>query len=266
MRIGLVSASLAGQVPEEDFQRASAAGAEGLEVFYKGPYAAKELAEEGHAAQLKAWADKYRLDIPCLTLSFLSNAPSLIGEEAIVEQSRRQIRQGLEVAREVGAKVVLVPFFGKNSLQIEEEVNRAAEALSPLVEDAEAAGVVLGLESTLNVSQNQFLLGSLGNSDFVKVYYDVGNMLARKLDPPTGIRELGSDIVQVHFKDVKITPTAPPDYNVPLGGGNVDFGACCQALKAVKYDGWIILETPPGDDPVASAKANLAFLRNVMRE
>ena len=265
MRIGLVSVSLEGQVLEECFQRASAAGIEGLEVFCRGPYAAKTLAEPGHADLLKSWSRKYHVEIPSLTLSFLNTAPSLIGDDEIVEQSRSQIRQALEVAKDLGCKVILVPFFGKNSLQLEEEVNRAAEALSPLVEDAEAAGVVLGLESSLNVTQTQFLLGCLGNGDFVKCYYDVGNMLGRKFDPVMGIRQLRRDIAQVHFKDVKVSPTAAPDYHVPLGGGNVDFRACCQALKAIGYDGWIILETPPGDDPVASAKANLAFLRNVMK-
>lgn len=263
MRTGLMSSCLAGQVPEENFQRAAAAGAEGIEVTYRAPYGAKVLGEPGHADELKGWSEKYGIEIASLVMSFLSDAPTLIGEGEPLEQAQKQIAQGIEVAAAIGVKVILIPFFGRNTIQSEAELNRVVESLMPLVPPAEDAGVILALESTLNTAQNMFLVGSLG-SDFVKVYYDVGNMLGRKLDPAIGIRELRGQIAQIHFKDVKVTATAPPDYNVPLGGGNVDFRACVQALKVVGYDGWVILETPAGDDPVASAKANLAFVRNLL--
>ncbi len=83
------------------------------------------------------------------------------------------------------------------------------------------------------------------------------------MDLPTGIRNLGqSAIGGIHFKDVKMT--APPEYNVRLGEGNVDFRAVAQSLKAIGYDGWIVLETPAGDEPLSNAKADLAFARSVV--
>ena len=58
----------------------------------------------------------------------------------------------------------------------------------------------------------------------------------------------------------------PPDWDVALGQGDVDFAAVASALKAMGYDGWVILETPATDDPVAAAQANLDFARQLLAE
>ena len=43
--------------------------------------------------------------------------------------------------------------------------------------------------------------------------------------------------------------------------GPVDWAACRAAVSAIGYDGWAVLETPAGDDPIANAARNLAFTR-----
>ena len=37
--------------------------------------------------------------------------------------------------------------------------------------------------------------------------------------------------------------------------------AAAAALKAVNYDGYLVLETPSTDDPTAAAARNLKFLK-----
>jgi sugar phosphate isomerase/epimerase len=59
----------------------------------------------------------------------------------------------------------------------------------------------------------------------------------------------------VHVKD---TPGAG---QAPLGAGVVDWAACRRALLDIAYDGWYVLETPPGDDPVDAAARYLDFTR-----
>ena len=46
-----------------------------------------------------------------------------------------------------------------------------------------------------------------------------------------------------------------------LGEGDVDFPACRDAIAKIGYEGWLIFETPAGDDPIASKKKNLAFAK-----
>ena len=48
-----------------------------------------------------------------------------------------------------------------------------------------------------------------------------------------------------------------------LGDGRVDFDSVDAAIREIGYDGWIVLETPTGDDPMAANAQNLAFIRKL---
>jgi len=265
MQLGVMSTSLAVSGLEEAFRQAAEVGADGLELAYKADNDTKALHREDHADTLIELSGAHGVAIAGLALVSLCRSPSLIGAGSYVRAATRTISQALLVAAEVGAEMVLVPFFGKNTIEIEQELQRAADALLEMVEYAEAAGVVIGVESTLNFNQQQFLLNHLGNTGDVKICFDTGYALARKLDVAGGIRDLGPGaIAQVHFRDVRIAEGRPPDFDVALGEGDVDFHAVVQALRAVRYDGWVVLETPSGNDPVAAGKRNLEFARDVL--
>ena len=262
MQFGIVSTALGPVDLPEAFALAARAGAEGVEIFYYNRDAAKWLDEETHPDWLKKLQAEHSVKVPSLCLGVLGNDAPLMGDEDQRKRGIRYIRRAIDVAIEVGADVLLLPFFGKNAIELESELIKAGEELAELVEPAEQAGIVLAIESQLNVSQQRFLLDHLGRTPNVKIYVDTGNDLARKRDPATGIRDLGGgDIAQVHFKDVRMVEGQPPDFNVALGEGDVDFRAVAQALRAVGYDGWCVLEAPGGKDPLATAKQNFAFAR-----
>jgi sugar phosphate isomerase/epimerase len=226
---------------------------------------ARSLGEPSLVKKLNGLKGRHQLPIPSLAMVDLCIHPSLIGRSELAQTAIRQVRRGLETAAAIGAGVLLLPFFGKNLIETEPELNNAAEALAQLAEPAEQAGVILGVESTLNVHQQLFLLGQTGHSPNVRIYFDTGNSLARKYDVATQIRDLGlGTICQVHFKDVRIAEGAHPAHDVALGTGSVDFRAVVGALRACRYDGWIVLETPPGADPLAATRANIAFAREAL--
>ncbi len=265
MKLGITRTALGAKGLREVFQRAAEIGAEGLEVSYQTDNDARALTQANHPKQLVKLSRTCGVAVPSLALGVLCKRASLIGTDSQIAEAKKMIRQALFVAAEAGAKVVQVPFFGKNAIEVEDELSQAADALLDLVESAEEASVVIGLESTLNFDQQEFLLNHLGNTGDVKIYVDTGDALARKLDVASGIRNLGGDaIAQIHFKDVHISEGQPPDFNVALGEGSVDFQAVAQALRAIGYDGWAVVETAPGDDPLAAARANLEFARKVI--
>jgi sugar phosphate isomerase/epimerase len=266
MHLGIHSKSLSRDSIEEAFRLAAQTGAEGVEVAYSTTQEARPLRRwEEHARMVSALAQANGLSVPSLNLYCLCNAPSLIGTGEVIDSGVEFVTAAISAAGAMGAPVVILPFFGKNTIEVERELQKAGDALGRLVEPAEEAGVILGVESTLNFDQQRFLLDNLGHSDSVRICLDTGDALAHKFDAPTGIRELGGDhIVEVHLKDVRFSEGAPPDFNVALGEGNVDFRAVAQALNAVGFDGWAILETPPGLDPLAAAKANLQYAREVL--
>jgi len=265
MRLGVLNTVVGGEPREESFARAAKAGSEGVEIQYGNAKDARTLSRKKLAAEMRKLAESSGLEIPSLSLGFLCKKPSLVGTPEDVTKAQEQIATAISVAGEIGAGVVLVPFFGKNTIEVATELNRAVEALQDLSEKAEDAGVAIGVESKLHSAQRQFLLDSLAAANSVKIYYDTGNALSRKVDVPTDIRDIGRDhIAQIHFKDVRITEGSPPDFNVALGQGSVDFRAVVRALRAVGYDGWIILETNPSRDPIAETTADLEFVRNLI--
>ena len=260
MQVGIMSTTLAANGLTETFRKAAEAGAGGLELAYETANDVKALRGADHAKTVGDLAESTGLAIPSLALMSLCKTPSLIGTESEWQQARKMIGQAIEVAAQLGAQTLTIPFFGKNAIELETELTRAADALLELIDDAAKAGVVLALASTLNFDQQQFLLDHLGNTGDAKICLDTGAALARKLDVPTGIRDLGGEaIAQVHLKDVRIADGQPPDFDVALGEGDVDFRAAIQALYRVGYDGWCIIDTPPKDEPVAAAMKNLQF-------
>jgi sugar phosphate isomerase/epimerase len=121
---------------------------------------------------------------------------------------------------------------------------------------AEETGVAVAIETTFSAAQLERITSAVG-SPKVGVYQDLANAVIYKQDPAATIRALGNAIVMVHVKDTRGTD------NAPLGAGVVDWADCRAALREIGYpdDGWYVLETPPGDDPVADAATYLDFTR-----
>ena len=265
MRTGVVHPALATEKLGELFALAAEAGAEGVEIHYASPAVATALRRKDHAQHLRAAAEASGLAVTGLYLSCMCAEPALIGRPEIIANGQKLVREALTCAAESGAQAVVIPFFGKNAIELEEELDRAANALMDLVEDAEQAGVKLVVESTLPFHQQEFLLGQLGNTGDVQLSVNAAVGLSHKFDVATGIRQLGpAAIAQVRFKDARMVEGAPPDFQVPLGQGHVDFRAIAQALLAINCPGWVIVDPPAVDhdkDPAATVRKVLAFAR-----
>lgn len=162
----------------------------------------------------------------------------------------------IEVTHNLGARVMLVPFFGKASIvdvNVKEEFDRVVAVLRELAPRAEKHNVILGLENTLSAVDNRKILDAVG-SPAVKVYYDVGNSTNNGHQVLEEIRALGKEyICEFHIKDGR---------NL-LGQGKIDMPAIAQAIRDIGYDKWIVLETSSPTDLVADTKTNLAYVRQV---
>ena len=84
------------------------------------------------------------------------------------------------------------------------------------------------------------------------VYEDIANALHFGHDPVEMLKSLGRRVKMVHVKDTK---------GAMLGEGEVDIPGGREALREIGYEGWLVFETSPGDDAVASAKKNLEFAK-----
>jgi sugar phosphate isomerase/epimerase len=68
------------------------------------------------------------------------------------------------------------------------------------------------------------------------------------------MRQLGDLVGMIHAKDTD---------RKRLGEGKVDFKGVDAAIREIGYDGYIVLETPVGDDPRADNAFNLAFIKKL---
>jgi sugar phosphate isomerase/epimerase len=170
---------------------------------------------------------------------------------------QKWVADGISVTKKLGAKVMLLPFFGKGALQTVPEKQYVGDALRDLGPLAEKAGVILGLENTISAEDNVRIMDR-ARSKAVLVYYDIGNSTVNGFDVVREIEWLGSKrICQMHFKD-------NPNY---LGEGKIDLPNVVRAVSRIGFEGFANLETAsPSKSVEADMKRNLSYIRRVIAE
>ena len=168
---------------------------------------------------------------------------------------QRWTAEAIPIAKTMGVKVILLPFFGKWALLTQAEMDYTGDALKEIAPAAEKAGVILGLEDTISARDNVRIM-ERSKSPAVLTYYDVGNSTGNGFDVIEEIRWLGNKrICEVHLKD-------NPGY---LGQGKINFTAVVDALADIGFDKWAQLEcSAPSGSIEDDMKKNLGFIRDVI--
>jgi L-ribulose-5-phosphate 3-epimerase len=168
---------------------------------------------------------------------------------------QRWVADAIPVARAMGVKVILLPFFGKGALETQAEKDRVGDVLREVAPAAEKTGVILGLEDTISARDNVAIM-ERAKSPAVLTYYDVGNSTKNGFKVVEEIRWLGADrICEMHLKD-------NPHF---LGQGTIDFPAVVDALADIGFAQWAELETEcPSGSVEKDMATNLAYIRGVM--
>lgn len=165
------------------------------------------------------------------------------------------VRAQLDCAAALGVGAILVVpgtvgrgfWGGSECTAYADAYARAQEALVRLAPEAQARGVVIGVENVWN----NFLLSPLEmarfldeiGSPFVRAYFDIGNVV-RTGEPADWIRTLGSRIARVHVKDFKRSVDTIAGF-CDLLAGDVDFPAALAALRTAGYDDALTAEMNP---------------------
>jgi L-ribulose-5-phosphate 3-epimerase len=168
---------------------------------------------------------------------------------------QRWVAESIPIAKAMGVKVILLPFFGKWQIKEQAEQERVGDILREVAPLAEKAGVILGLEDTITARENVRVM-ERSKSPAVLTYYDVGNSTLQGYNVIEEIRWLGRErICEVHLKD-------NPYY---MGKGTIDFPGVVDALADIGFAEWAHLET---DSPSGSVEGdmavNLKFIRDVV--
>lgn len=153
----------------------------------------------------------------------------------------------LEVSKAVGAELVCGPFYSPVGClvgrgPIPAEWKRAVTCLRKLADRAEALGIDVGIEALnrfetyfLNLSADTVRLTDEVGSPRVGVHFDTFHANIEEKDPPTALKKVGrSRLMHVH--------ACENDRGAP-GTGHVQWEGIFKALKQMKYDRWVTIES-----------------------
>lgn len=181
---------------------------------------------------------------------------SMTSESAYERSKAMEIcRKQLELAAALGTDTILVipgavgvDFIpGYPVVDYDKAYDRALEAITSLVGEAQAAGVSIGIENVWN----KFLLSPLElrafidtvGSPYVGVYLDIGNVVHAGY-PEQWVKILGHWIKRVHLKDYRRQAGGLHGF-VDLLAGDTDYPAVMAALRKTGYDGYVTAEMIP---------------------
>ncbi len=112
---------------------------------------------------------------------------------------------------------------------------------------------------------------------YVKLIADVAHLALGGSDPAEVIRTYGARLCFLHLKDVRkeIAAVARQDRNLvkgkgppfcEIGLGTVDFSALAQALRVVRFSGWVVVELDGGNSTLGGPDASAARNREALRK
>jgi sugar phosphate isomerase/epimerase len=251
-RIGCMDGVLKMTGKPEAFALAAKLGLEGVEVNLQrdGKAEALVLSDPEVQAKYRAASKQHKLPVAGVVLSVLHQNHFKSDKLA-----QKWVHDGIPIARNLKARVLLLPFFGPAAIQNQSERERVGDMLKEFGPEAAKAGIMLGLENTLSADDNARLLERTGSKS-ISVYYDVGNSTNMGgFDAPKEIRWLGKNrICQIHLKDRGY-----------LGEGKVNFPEVLRAIREIGFRGFTNLETSsPSGSVEADVRRNLAYLRGLM--
>jgi len=231
------------------FDVAKRIGLDGVQVDFGRSDTELPLFDTKRQQAILQAAEQNGLEVASLAMGVLNNIPYKSDARA-----ERWVDQAIDVCQAMGTDIILLAFFGKGDLLNDPQgMDVTVNRLKNVASKAEKAGVTLAIESWLNAQQHLDIIDRVGSSA-VKVYYDVGNSDLKGYDIYQEIRVLGRHICQFHAKD----------YDDLYGKGSIDFPRVREAMDAIGYRGWLVMEgikMPLGTEESCRYDAN--YLRTV---
>lgn len=233
---GIYFASLPGASWEDKLKLAKEAGYDGIELT--------TMEDEAEIKDLKKMAEDMGLAFPSVMDSMHWQYPQSSPDAELRQKGLDNLKKSLETASMVGADtILLVPGAVNEDSSYEDAYNQTLESMDKVKDLAEEYKISIGLENVWN----KFLLSPLEfrdfldkvGSDYVKAYFDVGNILLYGF-PEQWIRILGHRIEKIHVKNFLRS-----NYTFThLLYGDVDWPKVIKALRDIGYDSYLTAELP----------------------
>jgi inosose dehydratase len=237
---------LANGSTEEALREISDAGYEGFELF------------DGNLVDYADRTDELRALIDDLGLQMVAvySGANFIYPE-ILEEELGRIENAAALAAQLGAVHLVVGGGAVRSAGIrEEDYRRLGEGLERTVALAEEMGLVPSYHPHLGTCvESPEQLQKVFQYTGINFCPDIAHLQAGGGDPAELISTYSDRIRYVHLKDYE-----DGDF-LPLGQGQLDFSGILDALRAIRYDGWVTIELDTYEgSPGEAARISKKFL------
>ncbi|WP_166786339.1 sugar phosphate isomerase/epimerase family protein [Dysgonomonas capnocytophagoides] len=162
----------------------------------------------------------------------------------------------------MGIKVAFLPMGNQSDLVKEPELyNTVVERLKVVAKKAEAAGVVIGIETTLTAKEEAKLIDKI-NSPSIKSYVNFSSIIKRNGNIIKDLKTLGKDrIIQIHASNTDgYWLENDPAINMP---------EIKKTLDKMGWSGWLVVERSRDTNDVHNVKknygANVRYLKQVFQ-
>jgi sugar phosphate isomerase/epimerase len=236
-------------------------GADGVEVDMGGlgtrPTFDSKLGDPAVREQFQAKSRELGVAISSIAMSGFY-AQSFAEREGI----ERTVQDGIDAAKAFGVSVVFLPLGVQSDLLKHPELRPAVVSrLKTAGKSAEAAGVVIGIETTLDAKAEAALLDEV-HSPAVKSYFNFANALQAGRDVCAELRILGKGrIAQIHASN--------QDGVWLQNDPQVDLPKIKATLDDLGWSGWLVIErsrdATRAKDVKYNFSANAAYLKKVFQ-
>ncbi|MSV29554.1 MAG: sugar phosphate isomerase/epimerase [Bryobacterales bacterium] len=185
--------------------------------------------------------------LECTICSVLVGGLNMISDDASVRaKTREHMKAAVKSAAEVGAKIIAGPLYSpvgylpgrrRNADEWKWAVD-CYQAIGPVLTDY---GVTVAIEPLnrfetyfLNTAADAVALCDEINHPNVGILFDTFHANIEEKDIAAGYRTVAKHLKHVH--------TCENDRGIP-GSGHVEWPAVFQALRDIKYDGWLTIES-----------------------
>lgn len=244
------------------FELASEIGADGLELDMGGlgnrPTFDSKLFDPVIRKQFLDESQKLNVKIASIALSGFYAQP-FYNREGI----EKTIDDGINTMLLMNVKVAFLPLGVEGDL-VKFPERRAAivERLKMVGAKAEAAGVIIGIETALDAAGEVKLLDEIG-SPSIKIYFNFANALQNGRDLYKELQILGKDrICQIHCTD---------EDGVWLENNQrLDMPKVKKVLDEMEWNGWLVVERSRDANNTRDVKenfgANVRYLKSVFQK
>lgn len=161
-------------------------------------------------------------------------------DPAIVRRSMEMMRQAIDLAVDLGVRVIQVAgydvFYEPHT---EDTGRRYNENLAVSADLAARAGVMLAVETVetyiTSVRKGLEVIDPI-DSPWLTLYPDTANLYMMGFDPVEELALAGRNMTALHIRE------APDDEYIPYGDGVLDFDAIFAVLKKNRYAGPFVIE------------------------